>query len=166
MDTHLVVITDEVVPQSGITLSQCERREILLAEHQVLRRQVEELRRSAGRLLAGRHDATGDMLRTLATLQSLFPAHLDHEEALLEPLLEKIDAWGPMRLERLHEEHRHQRLWLSTLRSALTSGVSLEELAQRSNSLCDALTIDMAHEEADLFSVLCDDVIQIDVGQD
>ncbi len=156
--------TQPVFTKEAVKLSKCDLREILVGEHHVLRRQLEELRENVGRLLAGKENAIAALLRTLEELQLLLSVHLDHEEDLLEPLLEKIDAWGPIRLERLHQEHAHQREWLSNLRNMLLSAVSVEELARRSYALLEALAADMAHEEKDLFSVLNDELIQLDAG--
>jgi len=161
-------MSTQPVPSTGkeeFLLSRGDRREILVAEHHVLRRQLEELRENAGRLLAGKDNATIELIRTLSTLQSLLRDHLDHEEALLEPVLEKIDPWGPVRLERLHQEHAHQRAWLSTLHNALSTAASVEDLALQSFTLCDALFIDMVHEERDLFSALRDEMVHLDVGE-
>jgi hypothetical protein len=41
-----------------------------------------------------------------------FSLHLDSEEDLLLPLVERADAWGPQRAEAMRVEHQAQRMLL------------------------------------------------------
>src|SRR5207245_2508532 len=53
----------------------------------------------------------------IATFSSELRAHLAAEEELLGPVLERIDAWGPVRLDLLRTEHAHQRAVLDASRT-------------------------------------------------
>jgi hypothetical protein len=92
--------------------------------------------------------------------------HLATEEALLGPVLERIDAWGPVRLDLLRAEHAHQRAVLSVLRSDRAAAVPPLTLARRLLGLLDDIIADMDAEDRDLLDprVLRDDLIQLDAS--
>jgi hypothetical protein len=77
--------------------------------------------------------------------------HLTVEDRLLVPELRKLDAWGPVRAERIAEEHARQREELANLAQLARSGPS-EELAARTRCLIAVLREDMDAEERDLLS--------------
>ena len=92
--------------------------------------------------------------------------HLSTEEALLGPVLERIDAWGPVRLELMHAEHAHQRAVLAVLRSDRAAALAPQLLARRAIGLLDDIVADMDAEDRDLLDpkVLCDDVVHLDAS--
>ena len=56
--------------------------------------------------------------------------HFQYEEDVIAPLLLEVDAWGPVRVERLFQEHAEQRSILIALAEDAQDGVrSLEDLA-------------------------------------
>jgi hypothetical protein len=142
-----------------------ERRKLLVAQHEQLRILIAALRSVAGSVLAA--DET-DSLRLLdrlrrATeeLQLHFYAHLTTEEAILEPILSRIDAWGPIRLDLLRAEHSHQRAVLAALLKAEGAPYSI---ARRAAGLAEDLLADIAAEERDLLAaeLLRDDPVCLD----
>jgi len=92
-------------------------------------------------------------------------SHLADEEKLLAPILERIDAWGPLRVDLLRAEHAHQRAVLALLtgEKAWPSGTVV---AGRTLGLCDDLLTDMEFEERELLNekILRDDFILLDAS--
>jgi hypothetical protein len=100
-------------------------------------------------------------LRTIGTFADDLRAHLAAEEELLEPILERLDAWGPVRLDLLRSDHAHQR---AVLHALADRKIGLREMAHRARSLVADVLLDMDAEERDLLSqgLLRDDAIVID----
>src|SRR5438132_11289763 len=97
--------------------SRDETRKILSAQHLALRELIQELRARAVEVLAPRESASEDDVQRLRDcirhLRGCLERHLEAEEALLGPLLGRLDAWGVQRLELMHAEHAHQRAVLA-----------------------------------------------------
>ena len=87
---------------SDPSLSEIRRR--LMAEHDGVRRHLTALE---GALDTGTERATLWTLAEALTRELL--RHLDEEERLLRPVLATLDAWGPLRLQLMDEEHTSQR---------------------------------------------------------
>ena len=145
-------------------MSNVERRKILRGQHAHLRQTIETAQRAANGALAGDISA-GDLNAAVLALESELLAHLETEEKLLEPILEQLDAWGPIRLALLRAEHAHQRAVLAVLtgRSAWTATALI---ASRALSMCHDLLVDMEFEERELLheNVLRDDLILADAS--
>ena len=141
-------------------------RKLLLAQHAQLRVFIGILGSAGSAVLSA--DARGaerllpPLLDAIGKLQIQFDAHLTTEEAILEPVLGHIDAWGPERLEVLHLEHAHQRAVLSALPTNNRPALSPHEVARSALALAEDLLVDMAAEERDLLAVLRDDAICLD----
>jgi hypothetical protein len=126
-----------------------ERQELLTSQHDELRLLIAALRSTAGSVLAAEAADTLRLVRRLRRavedLELQFGAHLDAEEAVLE----RIDAWGPIRLELLRAEHARQRAVLAALRVAEgpPHGIAL-----RAASLAEDLLEDIDAEERDLLA--------------
>jgi hypothetical protein len=117
-----------------------EARIQLLEEHRRLRLLVAAADEAAAILLAGRGD--GSVFRVaLAELRVALASHNDSEEALLEPLLAGADAWGPVRVRRMLEEHVAEHLAMRT-----TLQGDDVEVAPRMAELAEDL---LAHIEAE-----------------
>jgi iron-sulfur cluster repair protein YtfE (RIC family) len=142
-----------------------ERRKLLIAQHEQLRGLIARMRSAAGRLLSADGEGAVQLLQELRCavdeLQANFYAHLLTEEAILEPILLRIDAWGPIRLDLLRAEHSHQRAVLAALRSAEVDAYSV---ARRAAALAEELLVDMDAEERDLLApeLLRDDPVCLD----
>ncbi len=149
-------------------LSHVERRQILMSQHDRLRTVIREVRQVAEGLLR-REDTRGDtteLRQQIGALRLEMESHLASEEALLGPILERIDAWGPVRLELLRAEHAHQRAILELLRSDRAAALSPQLLSRRLLGLLDDILTDMDAEDRDLLDarVLRDDLIQLDAS--
>lgn len=73
--------------------------------------------------------------------------YLDYEDAVVVPLLADADAWGPIRVARLDDEHRAQRSMIAALREDIGSGArSVPELVEEIRWFASALERDLAEE--------------------
>ncbi len=143
-----------------------ERRQTLHAQHQQLRAVIAEVRQAALEVLGAESEDSSELRDRVGRLREDLERHLSLEEALLEPVLERIDAWGPIRLELLRTEHAHQRAVLSLLRSDRAAAIPPLQLARRVLGLLDDISADMDAEDRDLLDarVLRDDPIQLDAS--
>lgn len=143
-----------------------ERRQTLHAQHQQLRATIAEVRQAALEVLGRETDDCSELRALVGGLRDEMERHLATEEALLEPILERIDAWGPVRLDLLRAEHAHQRAVLSLLRSDRAAALPPPQLARRVLGLLDDIGADMDAEDRDLLDprVLRDDLIQLDAS--
>jgi len=140
---------EEVVRPSKI-------RKIIMDEHESLRIQmtnIESLIQSKN--FAGLKKAVEDF-------QQNFRSHLAREESILWPILETVDSWGPVRLEKLTQEHREERAQIESL-SAWTAPESGSQLLKAVQELILILKADMTLEESEFLTpeILRDDVITV-----
>jgi len=126
-----------------------DRQKLLTLQHEQLRLLIAALRGAAGSVLAAVGADTLRLVqrlrRAVEDLEVQFGAHLDAEEAILE----RIDAWGPIRLELLRAEHARQRAVLAALRVAEAPPY---RIALRAASLAEDLLEDIDAEERDLLA--------------
>ncbi|HYZ89081.1 MAG TPA: hemerythrin domain-containing protein [Myxococcales bacterium] len=129
------------------------RRSVLLSQHRHLRQLIRDLREVAASVQISTDDLLGERAAALAAFIGRFGnelrAHLATEEELLGPVLERVDAWGALRLELMRAEHAHQRAVLDALRTDRNMGA--KEMAKRAWSLTADVLEDMEAEEIDLF---------------
>ncbi len=140
-------------------------RATILAQHQHLRALLGVIRRHAEQVLAGDQAAPWELRRRVLDLEQAFGAHLDTEEAIMVPLIESIDAWGPVRAETIRNEHREQRAILERASDEATSAaIPPRELAHAMIALVSDILADMVREEQDVLrsSLLRDDIIAVD----
>lgn len=124
-----------------------EIRSRVLAEHVLLRRHVAEISRHC-RSTASERQRT-HLVSALDELKELLHRHLAYEERALVPILLEADAWGPVRVERLEQEHAQQRLVLVAL-SEDASERPVEELVEELLWFVTALERDMDDEDRTL----------------
>jgi iron-sulfur cluster repair protein YtfE (RIC family) len=147
-------------------ITHAQRRTVLQAQHERLRGLIDIVREKAAAVLSASDDAFESRAEALAgaiaTFGSDLRAHLATEEELLGPILERIDAWGPIRLGLMRAEHAHQRAVLDALRTDYKLGA--EGMAKRAWSLTTDVLADMEAEERDLLAenVLRDDPLSLD----
>lgn len=143
-----------------------ERRQTLHAQHQQLRVVIAGVREAALEVLGSEATDCAGLRMRISVLHDDLQRHLATEEALLEPVLERIDAWGPVRLDLLRAEHAHQRAVLSLLRSDRAAALPPLVLSRRVLGLLDDIMADMDAEDRDLLDprVLRDDIIQLDAS--
>ncbi|MFL5393697.1 MAG: hemerythrin domain-containing protein [Myxococcales bacterium] len=143
-----------------------ERRTLLLLQHKQLRERIVEVGEAASNVLAcSEGELAGraaELSRAVITFADDLNLHLAAEEELLGPILERIDAWGPVRLELLRSEHAHQRALLRTLHT--DRSLEPRDMARRARSLVADVLVDMNAEEKDLLAegLLRDDPIVVD----
>ena len=141
-----------------------DRRRILRGQHVHLRQTIEAARIAAIGALEDKVSA-GDLQIAVGALERELLAHLAEEERLLEPILGKIDAWGPIRLSLLRAEHAHQRAVLAVL-TGRSAWPAAPLVAKRTLAMCEDLFVDMEFEERELLNekVLRDDLILCDAS--
>lgn len=144
--------------------TQSECREVLRAQHANLRKTIDVARAAALKALDQRGSA-GELQTAVSSLQRELLAHLADEEKLLAPILPKLDAWGPLRLDLLKAEHAHQRAVLALL-AGHDAWPAPSVVAGRTLALCDDILADMTFEERELLNekVLRDDLILLDAS--
>ena len=152
--------------QISIPRSHDHKRQILRAQHGVLRELIAGMRQLAIEVQAA-PAKSAPLAEQLGRLRMNIEVHMLDEEAFLAPILERLDAWGPQRLQLLRTEHAHQRALLEVLCSNLAERTPAE-LARRALVLATDLLEDMAAEESGLLDpdVLTDDMVSVDQSED
>ena len=119
----------------------------VVAEHARLRTLIAEVEQLANAVGEGADDV--ELLRERAgTLYRMLTEHVDHEDAVVAPIIERIDAWGPVRLEQMQHDHAGQRM---TLKQAVHDlDIQGRQLGQSVQSMCWEILRDMKREEHDL----------------
>jgi iron-sulfur cluster repair protein YtfE (RIC family) len=143
-----------------------ERRRILGTQHRALRALIARVHAAALEALQDEAGSSAGLRNQVGELRDEMEKHLATEEALLGPVLERLDAWGPVRLDLMRAEHAHQRAVLAVLRSDRAGALSPLLLARRVLGLLDDVLADMDAEDRDLLDarVLRDDIIQLDAS--
>ena len=83
--------------------------ECVLADHEALRGMLVRVEVLAHHVLQGRVRFAKELREQFMVLDGRLREHLELEERILAPALLASDAWGPDRVERLHQEHGRQR---------------------------------------------------------
>lgn len=137
-----------------------EVRGRILRDHQALRRHLDELAAVTHALRDGDDSAVGHAISLCERLLSELSRHLDLEDAVLAPLLREVDAWGPIRADRLLRHHVDQRAELKAIAERSHAEHAPIALAAVLADLIEDLRADMAYEERDVLSadLLRDDV--------
>lgn len=146
---------------SAPSLADIRRR--LLAEHDLLRGLVADASAEAERVLAGKSDASS--LRARARLMTRELAlHLATEEEILVPVLQRVDSWGPVRVEQMHVEHTRQLAELRRIADETAAPVPAEQIASDVRRFAAELLHDMRREEHDMLhpDLLRDDIVSIE----
>jgi hypothetical protein len=79
--------------------------------------------------------------------------HFAYEEEFVAPILESVDAWGPVRVEQLCKEHDEQRSALCSLAAdAETESRNVDELMGEIEWFFDRFEQLMSHEEDGLLN--------------
>jgi DUF438 domain-containing protein len=119
------------------------------ADHARIRAKLDDVARAAGKDADGAEaGASKELTDAIWELFLIFDAHLAMEERDLVPLLVETGVWGPVPVERLHDEHRQQRTVLLAMVEecdAETRGSAV--IADDARWLVASLRRDMDHEE-------------------
>ena len=141
-------------------------REHVLADHEALRRQLQELERCARSALARPEGDALPLRREAKALVTTLAEHMRWEDRFLAPALRQADAWGQERAEILATDHREQRELLQDVIDKLGDLARPPRIV--ADNVLDLVTLlrrDMEEEEELLLDprVLRDDVVGIDV---
>lgn len=144
-------------------IAPSEVRQRILKEHRHLRHLLVELQELA-RATTLESEHASRLRSSLRTLLAEFSLHLDSEEEILVPVIEKIDAWGAARADNLRKEHAEQRGMLRSMFRRAEDPRDACDLAEEVDRLVLRIFRDMREEEAELLheNVMRDDVIAID----
>jgi len=143
-----------------------EVRAMILADHNEVRRLLDEVEALVARVGAGDVASTPRLRESGATLHDKLSRHLDLEDRYLAPALRDADGWGEERARQLTEEHREQRAMLAYILDQLRDADRLPALlSQTLGTFVTAIREDMEHEETAVLrdDVLRDDVVAVDV---
>jgi iron-sulfur cluster repair protein YtfE (RIC family) len=135
-----------------------ETRQHLLRQHGWLRELLNEARALAAQLVDGK-PVEDPLAKIIDRLARTLAEHNAAEEAILEPILRDADAWGPVRVKRMFEEHTGEH---AAFRAALVGDTPT--VAARIADLAEELEAHMDAEERTFLSpaVLRDDVINLE----
>ena len=139
-------------------------RERVLAEHERLRIVIAEVDRCATAVASGREELVEKLRREAENLYHMLARHIDHEDAVLAPLIRRIDAWGSVRFEQMQRDHKEQREALArALLDLETHDVGLGKVVQ---SMTSEILHDMKREEHDLLhpDLWREDLIVVEFG--
>jgi iron-sulfur cluster repair protein YtfE (RIC family) len=144
-------------------MAPSEIRKLILDGHTQLRTTIAALESLVAKQLKTAPAKKNEELLTHATrFNAEFLAHLKLEEGILRPVLMEIDAWGPVRVERIDKKHTEQRARILEIQAIIIQA-QWSELHTELHSFIQELTEDMAAEEKEMLSpdVLRDDVIAV-----
>jgi iron-sulfur cluster repair protein YtfE (RIC family) len=136
----------------------------VLAEHSRLRIIIAEVDRYAIAVAAGEEQLVEKLRQEAEKLYHLLTKHIDHEDAVLAPLIRRIDAWGIVRFEQMQRDHEGQREALArAVRDLETQGRSLGQGVQ---SMLWEILHDMKREEHDLLhpDLWREDLTVVEIG--
>jgi iron-sulfur cluster repair protein YtfE (RIC family) len=131
---------------SGTSLLDVRAR--ILVEHARLRSVIAEVDRLACAVAAGELERLESLRERAERLYRMLEQHIDHEDAVMAPVIACIDAWGPIRLEQMQHDHAGQRMLLK--QALYDLGVEGRPLGQSVQSMCWEILHDMRREEHDL----------------
>jgi hypothetical protein len=136
----------ETAAASGATIGNVRAR--VLAEHARIRSVIADVDKLAAAVAADDLGKVEALRERAERLYRILAEHIDREELALAPIIERIDAWGPARLEQLRHDHAGQRMALK--QAAYDLAVEGRSLGQAVQSMCWELLHDMKREEHDL----------------
>jgi iron-sulfur cluster repair protein YtfE (RIC family) len=137
-------------------VGESEIRSEIAGQHAELKELLGEIETLAKRFeqSAGNTPAVGNQLHSLGlALYEKFGAHLESEQALLEPALRKAGPEGERLADRLRNEHHEQRELLKYLIARLEQHPEPTILIARElQHFAGFLRFEMAHEEETMLS--------------
>jgi iron-sulfur cluster repair protein YtfE (RIC family) len=131
-----------------------EVRGRISAEHAIIKAELTNLAQAASRVFERDPGGPLALREALWTVYTRLVDHLAMEENHLLPLLEKVDSWGPYRVENLLEDHRQQRIVLDAIIDECECGTKDDvELADDAKWLVDSISKDIVLEEKALDAI-------------
>lgn len=145
-----------------MSLEHSKIRRIILVEHEGLRIGMRGIESKLDLVASGDVGAIKETHQALQTLLETFVRHIEHEERILRPVLQTVDAWGPARVASMDEEHTTQRKQVTRL-AQLDAVSDPAKWAREVRAFATELLADMADEEKTCLSpdVLRDDIIAV-----
>ena len=139
------------------------RRSILL-QHERIRALLVRAREIAERALDEEPLPLDAVASAIGDIHATFEIHLRFEEKVLVDILNDDLPLGPLRAQRLREEHAHQRATLTGIHNEAKAAPQLPMLAAKLAFLAGWLLQDMDEEERTLLAphTLRDDIVAID----
>jgi hemerythrin-like domain-containing protein len=144
-------------------LDNSKIRKMVLIEHEGLRGSMRAIEALLPRVSAGEQEALVAAHAQFNDFLQTFLRHVEHEERILRPVLEVIDAWGEVRRARMDHEHTEQRALVMRL-AAIDPLPDPRNWAREVDDFVTMVRVDMADEEKTCLSpsVLRDDVVVVD----
>lgn len=136
----------------------------ILGQHVHLRDLLGRAQALADARLDGDTSVPDAVASAIGDVRSAMEVHLTFEEAVLLPLFRDDLPLGPVRAERLVDEHLRQRAMLATLHKEACHHPELPTLAAKLSALTCWLLADMDEEERSLLDsgTLRDDIVVVD----
>jgi iron-sulfur cluster repair protein YtfE (RIC family) len=145
-------------------------REELLEQHHHLKRLIRTAKRLSMQIVRGGPVAASArrLHAVLDELDRMLRAHWKYEEAVLQPILWTIDAWGPERVARMERVHRAEHRAMSGAMQTAAAAAGPRRLATAARAMADELIAHMDDEEKYLLSrtVLTYEIIRVDQPTD
>ena len=138
-------------------------REKILAQHRDIEEMLEALDGAASELEAGKVEDPAWLRQAAGALGQVLEWHLAFEEHHLVPAIRESDGFGPVRAERLNEQHRSRRGSLEHLVRGVVSSDG-GEVAGSVRSFTSAIRTDLRYEEENFLDaeILRDDPMRVD----
>ncbi|MEY4512701.1 MAG: hypothetical protein RLZZ450_4823 [Pseudomonadota bacterium] len=151
----MLALVDRALPARHTeALAPGQVRSLILTEHASIRRLLRRVELAAQRIdAAPTPDGCDvrDAFEAAHVLCATMATHFEHEEELLAPALEALDAWGKVRADQMHADHAEQGLvlqsYLTTLEQLSSGDGSGKVLAALIGRLVESLRSDMRAEE-------------------
>ena len=145
-------------------------REELLQQHHQLKRLIRTAKRLSNQIVRGGSVSTSArrLHAVLEELNRTLSVHWEYEEAVLQPILWTIDAWGPERVARMERAHRAEHRAMSGAMQTASAAAGPKKLATVARAMADELIAHMDDEERFLLSrnVLTYEIIRVDQPTD
>jgi hypothetical protein len=138
-------------------------REKILAQHRDIEEMLEALDGAASQLEAGRAEDLTWLRRAAGALGQVLEWHLSFEEHHLVPAVRESDGFGPVRAERLNEQHRCRRGSLEQLVREVVSS-DREEVVDCVRTFTSAIRTDLRYDQENFLhdEILRDDPMRVD----
>lgn len=153
------VLLDQLMAAAAFdpaALDPAQVRAVILAEHRKIRAVLSRLESDAMALLAcsvPKSTARHALRQQALSLCDEMGAHIAFENQVLVPVVEVVDAWGPVRAQTIIEEHTDQMRLLREYANLLNGdGESSPGVAVTVWQLVQSISEDMREEEAHVLS--------------
>ncbi|MEP6651932.1 MAG: hemerythrin domain-containing protein [Myxococcales bacterium] len=139
-------------------------RRTILIQHQKIRALLAHAREVADRALDGEASPGNAVASAIGEIHATLEIHLQFEEKVLVDIFNDDLPLGPIRVERLRDEHARQRATLAGIHAEAKAGPLVPLLAAKLAFLASWLLDDMDEEERTMLTpdVMRDDVLPLD----